>query len=694
MRSRIYTGQVMHKRFTPVEHAFKYQVYGYIFDLDELPFLSKSLPFFSYNKRNVVSIHDGDYLGEGDDPIREKLLHILRVAGCSDGVDKVDLVTNARYFNYVFNPVSFYYCYRTDGTLRAVVAEVNNTFHEKHVYVLNSEKVGLPGFIARYTVPKAFHVSPFNDLKGEYDFHFSSLEKDFEIRVNILKEGADFFLSSLKGRTETLTTSSMLKVIASYPLVALKTIPRIYFQAGVLYFKKKMPIVTKPNPSSNNTIRVAPPLGWERVCVAFIKRLLKGITRGTLVVKYPDGHEEVYTGRLPGERATIELKNYYIFPKLVRDGSIGLGDSYVAKDWDTPELATLLKFFLDNWSAVADYKLNLLKPIRWVNWIGHLLNRNSLSKSKENIAAHYDLSNEMFRMFLDPSMTYSSAIFASPSDSLEKAQIQKVDHILDLARIEKNDHVLEIGSGWGTLALRASERFGCRVTSLSLSQEQLSVARERASQAGADTSIDFLALDYREVRGQFDKVVSVEMLEAVGHEYLPSFFATCDRVLKPDGMVVLQVIAFPDFEYSKYLKRQDWIQKRIFPGSHLPSLTSMMEAISKHSNLVVERVENIGPHYARTLKEWNERFEANWDSIATMGFDAKFKRLWQFYLASCEAEFATRWLAVYQIVLTRPNNHSLISADKQSIYGTPRLHVVEGGLAGASEQVAKPAVQG
>jgi cyclopropane-fatty-acyl-phospholipid synthase len=362
----------------------------------------------------------------------------------------------------------------------------------------------------------------------------------------------------------------------------------------------------------------------------------------------------------------------------VRDGSIGLGDSFVDGDWSSPDLAGCLRFFLDNWNAVADYKLNILKPMRWLNRVAHSFNKNSLSKSKENISAHYDLSNEMFRMFLDPSMTYSSAIYRSPSDTLEQAQYNKVDRILDLARLEPSDHVLEIGSGWGTLALRAHERFNCKVTSLSLSQEQLSVARERAYKSNAHQSIDFLEQDYRQVQGEFDKIVSVEMLEAVGHEYLASFFATCERVLKPEGVVVLQVIAFPDFEYKRYLKRQDWIQKRIFPGSHLPSLTSLMQAIETNSNLIVESIDNIGPHYARTLKEWNEQFTERWSDIKPMGFDDRFKKLWQFYLASCEAEFATRWLAVYQIVLSRPNNHFLINRDKHEIYETPKLEVVSG----------------
>jgi cyclopropane-fatty-acyl-phospholipid synthase len=266
------------------------------------------------------------------------------------------------------------------------------------------------------------------------------------------------------------------------------------------------------------------------------------------------------------------------------------------------------------------------------------------------------LSNQLFKLFLDPSLTYSSGIFAKPDDSLERAQQRKVAAILEKARISPGHSVLEIGSGWGTLALQAAEQHACRVKSISLSQEQLALARERAQQRGLSKLVDFEYCDYRQVTGSFDSIVSVEMMEAVGKEYLPVFFKHCDRLLKPDGTVVLQVIAFPEAFYSDYLRRQDFIQKHIFPGSHLPTLAAMLEAVSRSADFVVEHIENIGPHYAPTLAEWRRRFEAKQMEVQALGFDQRFSRLWNFYLASCEAQFSTRWLQVYQIVLMRPNN--------------------------------------
>ncbi len=367
MKSRMYKGAVMHTRLSPVKHAFRYPVYGYVFDLDELSELSKSIPFFGYNKIRPVSIHDSDYLGVGEESIREKLFAYLREAGCADGVSRIELVTGARFFNYVFNPVSFYYCYRADGSIRATVAEVNNTFYERHLYILDDTKRGQPCTVRRYTVPKAFHVSPFNDVSGEYDFHFSDLGAKIDVQINVLKEGKEFLRTQLTAKTYPLTSGAILKTIALAPLQAVITIPRIYFQAAVIHFRKKMPIIPKPNPSSEKTIRVAPPLGWERVCLAIIRRQLARLARGTLTVEFPDGVIETFSGQALGERASVRLKNYHLFPKLVRSGSIGLGDSYVNGDWETDDLAGTLRFFLNNWNALADYKLNVLKPMRWVH---------------------------------------------------------------------------------------------------------------------------------------------------------------------------------------------------------------------------------------------------------------------------------------------------------------------------------------
>lgn len=343
------------------------------------------------------------------------------------------------------------------------------------------------------------------------------------------------------------------------------------------------------------------------------------------------------------------------------DGSIGFGESYVNGDWDSENLTAVLKLFLNNAHVMEESKLNAWKPTRFLNWLGHKFKGNTLLGSRKNISAHYDLSNELFQLFLDPSMMYSSALFEDGTETLEQAQEKKIQSLLRKTAIQKGEHLLEIGSGWGTLAIKAAQDFDCRVTSLTLSKEQKKFAQQRASERGLAEKIDFALCDYRHANGQYDAIVSVEMLEAVGHEHLESFFASCEKLLRPDGRVVIQFIAFPDCYYSQYRGRQDWIQKHIFPGSHLPSLSALLAAVTSSSKLMVDHVENLAASYADTLRIWRENFNANSDKVIKLGFDERFIRMWNFYLASCEAEFATRWLGLYQVVLTRPNNQRMIT---------------------------------
>jgi cyclopropane-fatty-acyl-phospholipid synthase len=659
----IYQGRVMHARLEPVKHAFEYPVYWYAFDLDQLSTLAKANPLFGYNQFKPVSIYDKDYFVAGPGTIRQKLITFLRRAGITEEIGKVQLITSARYFGYVFNPVSFYYCYNIDGSLLCNIAEVNNTFHERHLYILDYKREPRRGFLSHYTVDKAFHVSPFNDLKGEYDFHFSSVSKDVDIRIDILREGKAVFVSRLWGDSVALTTGTLLKTLVRFPLTVLWTVPRIYWQAARLHYQRKLPVITKPNPSSPWTIVVAPPTRWERFCMRYVLNWISSIDRGVIEITFPDGRVKSY-GKANGELpARMQLKNYGIFPRLLRDGGIGLGESFQAGDWETDNLAVVVYRFLDNSNHLPESKLNLLKPFRWLLRLEHTLRKNSLKNSVGNISAHYDLSNDFFQLFLDPSLTYSSAVFRTPADTLQEAQANKVSVMIEKAHIPQGGSLLEIGSGWGALAIEAVKKHNCKVTSISLSQEQLALARERSQKAGLNEKIEFRFEDYRKTQGTFDSIVSVEMMEAVGHQYLGDFFAAIDRLLKPNGVAVLQVIAFPDYEYNDYLTRQDWIQRHIFPGSHLPSLQAMIGAVSKHTKLLVESVENIGPHYATTLREWHRRFNQRLDEIRGLGFDEHFIRTWQFYFASCEAEFASRWLNVYQIVLTRPNNQVLVKRD-------------------------------
>lgn len=400
----------------------------------------------------------------------------------------------------------------------------------------------------------------------------------------------------------------------------------------------------------------------DRLCRSFVERFLSKITRGSLLITYPDGRQKHYGSANNTPPQELILNNYKLFRKIVFHGGIGLGESYVEGDWSASDLSGVLKLLLNNWEVLAEDRLNFLKPIRFLHRLQHTWRENSVGGSRENVKAHYDLSNELFKLFLDDSMTYSCALFSSPEESLEQAQRNKLRRIMEKAKISRNDRVLEIGSGWGSFALMAAREIGCSVTSITVSEEQLKLAQEKAIEAGLQHKVDFIFCDYRNVSGEYDVIVSIEMLEAVGHEYLTAFFETCERVLRPGGAVVLQFIAMPDQYYHDYRMRSDWIQKHIFPGSHLPSLGALLDSVQDVTSLVVENIENIGLNYARTLAEWRQTFLLKKEQVSKLGYDEKFMRTWEFYLTSCEAEFATRWLSVYQVTLTPPNNSRFLAS--------------------------------
>jgi cyclopropane-fatty-acyl-phospholipid synthase len=274
--------------------------------------------------------------------------------------------------------------------------------------------------------------------------------------------------------------------------------------------------------------------------------------------------------------------------------------------------------------------------------------------SRKNIMSHYDLSNDFFRLFLDPSMTYSCGIYLSDSDSLEEAQMNKLRSMIRKAQVKETDHVLEIGCGWGSLAVVAVKETGCRVTGITVSEAQYQYAINRVKKEGLQDRITIFLTDYRNIQGLYGAIVSVEMLEAVGEEYLGTFFSCCDRLLKPGGRAVVQTITIPDERYEQYRKETDWIQKHIFPGGFVPSEHAIRQAVAKNTSLVEESVEEIGPHYATTLRVWRNKFNDNIRKVSDMGFDREFQRKWVYYLSFCEAGFAERALGDIEIVLRKP----------------------------------------
>lgn len=401
----------------------------------------------------------------------------------------------------------------------------------------------------------------------------------------------------------------------------------------------------------------------ERLARSAVEGLLGSLVRGKLSMELPDGARLTF-GAGPGPSASLRVADWRLFSRLARHGDVGLGEAYTAGDFQTPDLTGLIRLFIDNEPYLARRYGRIAWLGRLANRAAHLLRRNTRRGSRSNIRAHYDLSNEMFSCFLDESMTYSCALFAGPEEGLAAAQRNKRLAVLRKARVGPGHHVLEIGSGWGSFAIEAARETGCRVTGITLSKEQLSFARERARQAGVADRVRFELMDYRDVRERFDRVVSIEMIEAVGHENLGAYFGAIDRALKEGGLAVIQAITIPDHRYDAYRKGCDWIQKHIFPGAVVPSLTAICEAMTRGSRLMIEHAENIGVHYARTLREWRRSFLAAGGRLKGLGFRDDFLRAWEYYFCYCEAGFAARELGDLQLVLTRSNNPSLPPAEK------------------------------
>jgi cyclopropane-fatty-acyl-phospholipid synthase len=396
-----------------------------------------------------------------------------------------------------------------------------------------------------------------------------------------------------------------------------------------------------------------------------IEQALGRMTLGCLHVTLPGGSTRRF-GHAPQVTASLRVNRPEFFKRCVLYGDIGFGEAYVDGDWDTDNLPAVLAWFLENvenapglsGSHAQPAALNLL---RFGNRVKHLLRPNSRKKSRQNIAEHYDLGNDFYQLWLDETMTYSCGIWTRPDQTLAEAQTAKYEALCRTLRLKPTDHVLEIGSGWGGLACFAVKKYGCQVTTLTLSKAQHDYCRERFVREGVGDNAEVRLQDYRDITGRFDKIISIEMLEAVGENYVDAYFAQCHRLLKHHGLLALQYITCPDSRYHQFSKGVDWIQKHIFPGSLLMSIGRVNQAIDRMTDLHMFELRDLGLHYVRTLQEWRKRFNAQHDELRKLKFDDRFIRKWNYYLSYCEAAFAQRNISVVQAVYTRPNNRSLMA---------------------------------
>jgi cyclopropane-fatty-acyl-phospholipid synthase len=403
--------------------------------------------------------------------------------------------------------------------------------------------------------------------------------------------------------------------------------------------------------------------GFERWLRNRLIDQLQGLRGGTITIT--DAIGTVTVGRMAGQGQLLQVHATVLSPDFYRqvamNGSVGAGEAYMDGLWKSSDLVALVRLLVRNRDLLDGMETGLARLGGMAMRGCHALKRNTRSGSRRNIAAHYDLGNELFALFLDEDMMYSSAIFIAPDEpfggeSLELASRRKLDRICHKLDLCPSDRVLEIGTGWGGFALHAATHYGCHVTTTTISREQHDLARERIAAAGMQDRVTLLLRDYRDLQGTYDKLVSIEMIEAIGHQYLGTFFAKCSALLESNGLALIQAITIEDHRYQRALKTVDFIKRHVFPGCFIPSVSAMTSASARASDLRLVNLEDIGPSYAITLRHWRQRFLANLDAVRKLGYDECFVRMWEYYLCYCEGGFLERSIGNAQLLLARPGN--------------------------------------
>lgn len=397
---------------------------------------------------------------------------------------------------------------------------------------------------------------------------------------------------------------------------------------------------------------------WQKTTRSVVFKCLKTLDVGSLTIV------ESFSGQMPNQQqfghvkhvephAVIWVKNPDFYARLLKGGSIAAAEAYMDDWWDSPNLTALMELMARNANALDRIEKRSSWLTQWAYKIGHWFNRNSVKQAKENIGAHYDLGNDLYKTFLDQQMLYSSGLYHRSDDTLELAQINKMDRLCQQLELKPSDHVIEIGTGWGAMAIYMAQTYGCRVTTTTISEQQYTYTKELVDKLNLSDRVTLLKQDYRLLEGQFDKLVSIEMIEAVGKQYLKSYIKKCQSLLKPKGLMVIQAITIADQRYEYYSNNVEFIQKYIFPGGFLPSVTVLTQMATQHSDFITRDVLDLGLDYARTLKEWRLRFEQSLNQVSLLGYDERFIRMWRYYFCYCEGGFNARAISTIHMTLQR-----------------------------------------
>ncbi len=411
---------------------------------------------------------------------------------------------------------------------------------------------------------------------------------------------------------------------------------------------------------SGKTLNLTAPAKWSALDRALRNRLIAQLAPlRECRLRLVDAMGECVVGtpaQQPAEtlQATLRIYDAAFYRLIAGNGSVGAGEAYMDGLWESDDMVSLMRMLVRNRDLLDRMETGLARFGGLLMRAWHTFRRNTRNGSRRNIAAHYDLGNDFFELFLDDKLMYSSAMYANPGESLETASTRKLDNICRKLALSPSDRVIEIGTGWGGFAMHAAANYGCHVTSTTISREQHALAAERVRAAGLQDRVKLLLEDYRDLQGHYDKLVSIEMIEAIGHQYLDDYFAKVGDLLHPHGMALIQAITIEDHRYKQALRAVDFIKRYIFPGSFIPSVSVMLEATAGNSDLKLFQLEDIGPSYAETLAAWRARFMTHLSQVRALGYDARFARMWEFYLAYCESGFRERSTGDVQMLLVKP----------------------------------------
>lgn len=398
---------------------------------------------------------------------------------------------------------------------------------------------------------------------------------------------------------------------------------------------------------------------FDKLCRKLTLKFLSQLQHGDITIVEANQRQR-FGEENAALKAVITVVDPMFYQKLAMSGSVGAGEAYINGWWRCDNLTALVRILALNLTALDQLDTALTRIsrplLKLINW----RNRNSKQQAKKNIAAHYDLGNDMYKLFLDPSMMYSSAVYPTPDASLAQAQQYKLELICQRLQLTADDHLLEIGTGWGSMAIYAAQHYGCKVTTTTISQQQYDYTQSRVKELGLEQQITLLLSDYRDLTGQYDKLVSIEMVEAVGEDFLDTYFAKCSSLLSANGLMLIQAITIVDQRYKQYVKEVDFIKRYVFPGGSLPSITRMTHAVTLNTDMIVRQLHDIGFDYAKTLKDWCDNFMHARDKVHQLGFDEHFIRLWHFYLCYCEGGFLERATSAVHLVLSKPANRSCV----------------------------------